>query len=91
VAERLGGGYVEVELITHTGNGRLFAWLAKHAESEVRTYTDESASRVRIRCRIPRRFVRHIPPEDVQVVSRNPTCINTDPLPAESEQCVTEQ
>jgi GTPase len=69
VAERLGGGYVELELTTDSGNGRLFAWLSQHAESEVRTYPDESAAKVRIRCRIPQCFVRMIPHEGVQIIS----------------------
>lgn len=71
VADRLGGGYTEVELIADSGNGRLFAWLAQHAESQVRSWPDEDASRVRIRCQVPKRFVRLIPGDGVKIIAEH--------------------
>ena len=50
VASRLGEGYVDVEIETGVGNGRLFAWLAEHGEIHNRDYTD---SRVVLSCRLP--------------------------------------
>jgi GTPase len=64
VAERLSDGYVEATLETGAGNGRLFAFLAEHAEVLNRDYTD---SRVTVRCRIPRRLLGALPAEDVRV------------------------
>lgn len=72
VADRLSGGFEDIELVTDAGNGRLFAWLSQHAESLVRSYPDESARQVHIRCRIPKRFVRTMPADDVLVVSAVP-------------------
>ena len=54
VADRLGDGYVEAEIETHVGNGRLFAYLAKHADVTNTEYFD---SQVRFNCRMPRYFV----------------------------------
>ncbi len=69
VAQRLPGGLALVDLETGTGNGRLFAWLARHGEELSREYPDESSSRVRIRCRIPESFLRSIPGDDL-IISR---------------------
>lgn len=64
VAERLGDGYVQAEIETSAGNGRLLAFLAEHAEIQDRQYTD---SRVRIECRIPRRFAAYVGGDDTTV------------------------
>ena len=69
VAEQLSGGFVTVEIETGTGNGRLFAWLTQHAEELDRTYTDETARRVRIICRLPRYFVTAIDDLDATVIA----------------------
>jgi len=69
VAERLSGGFVTVEIETGTGNGRLFAWLTQHAEELDRTYTDETARRVRITCRLPRHFATAIDDPDAIVIA----------------------
>ena len=70
VAERLSGGFGEVEIEASVGNGRLFAWLTQHAEELSRTYTDDAASRVKIVCRMPRQAIGAIPSDDVKVVER---------------------
>jgi GTP-binding protein HflX len=67
VAERLSGGFVDAEIETSVGNGRLFAWLTQHAQELSRTYLDESATRVRIACRLPRQAAGAIPLQDAQV------------------------
>lgn len=67
VAERLSGGFVEAEIETGVGNGRLFAWLNQHAEEHSRIYPDDAAARVRISCRVPRQAVGSIPREDATV------------------------
>ncbi|MBX3442882.1 MAG: GTPase HflX [Planctomyces sp.] len=53
VAERLGEGYLQLDVETSVGNGRLFAYLSEHAEVLGKEYHD---SRVKMQCRIPRRF-----------------------------------
>ena len=67
VAERLSGGFTTVEIETGVGNGKLFAWLSQHATEVSRSYTDETAARVRIECRVPQHYVRMIPQDDVVV------------------------
>ena len=54
VTSRVGEGYIDAEIESDVGNGRLFAYLAEHAEVTDTQYTD---SRVTFYCRIPRRFV----------------------------------
>ncbi|MFM8581396.1 MAG: hypothetical protein ACKOFW_07820, partial [Planctomycetaceae bacterium] len=53
VAERLGNGFVELQLTTAVGDGRLFAFLARHAEVLEQRFDEEHA---RLICRLPRRF-----------------------------------
>ena len=67
VAERLSGGFVTAEIETPSGNGRLFAWLSQHAEELDRSYTDESAGRVRITCRMPKLFANTIDEPDTSI------------------------
>jgi len=64
VADRLGDGYVEARLETNVGNGRLFSYLAAHAEVDRQEYVD---SRVTLHCRIARRFLNTLPGEDLEV------------------------
>jgi len=64
VAERLGDGIVEAEIETSVGNGRLFAWLAEHAEVTSRDYTD---SRVTLHCKLPRNQLWRIKGDDISV------------------------
>lgn len=65
VAERLSGGFVTVELETSSGNGRFLSWLTQHAEELDREYTDETATRVRLKCRIARQYLDSIDETDV--------------------------
>lgn len=64
VAERLGNGVVEAEIETSVGNGRLFAWLAEHAEVTDRQYHD---SRVTMYCRLPRNQLWKLKGDDITV------------------------
>lgn len=68
VSERLSGGFAEIEIEASVGNGRLLAWLTQHAEELSRTYTDETSTRVRMLCRIPRQAIGGMPREDVTIV-----------------------
>lgn len=67
VADRLSGGFVTVQVETDCGNGRFLAWLTQHAEEVQREYTDDSAARVRITCRMARQFADTIAAEDASV------------------------
>lgn len=67
VGLRLSGGFVEAEIETSVGNGRLFAWLTQHAAEHSRTYIDDAASRVKIACRLPQQAVGSMPQEDAVV------------------------
>ncbi len=64
VVERLSGGFLEAEVETSVGNGRLFAYLSEHAEVLETTYND---GRAVIRCRIPRRFLHAIADADTTI------------------------
>lgn len=67
VAERLSGGFTTVEIDAAVGNGKLFAWLAKHAKELSRNYPDDDSSRVSIICSVPAQFVRSLPADDITV------------------------
>ncbi len=64
VAERLSDGYVEAEIETNVGNGRLFAYLAEHGEI---TNTEYTNSRVTLNCRLPRHFAQSLSSDDTTV------------------------
>ncbi len=64
VADRLAEGYVEAEIETSAGNGRLLAYLAEHAEVTDTHYND---SRVTLFCRIPHRFASGLNGDDTTV------------------------
>lgn len=64
VGDRLGDGYLEAHVETNVGNGRLFAYLAAHAEV---THTEYFDSRVAFDCRIPRRFAAGLRSADTTV------------------------
>jgi GTPase len=68
VTDRLADGYLDVEIETHVGNGRLFAYLAEHGDVSETVYTD---SRVTLTCRIPRRFAAGLNGDDTTVTVRN--------------------
>lgn len=58
VAERLGHGIIEANVEADVGNGRLYSFLAEHAEVTETTYND--GNRVTYRCRIPYRFTHQV-------------------------------
>ena len=59
-AELLSDGFVEVDLETSAGNGRLLAFLAEHAHVLDRQYTD---STVLLRCRVSRNWLPRLQTE----------------------------
>ena len=65
VAERLGDGYVDAQIETSVSNGRLFAYLAEHAEIKGREYHGDE--RVTLSCRIARYFLSRVNGSDTQV------------------------
>ena len=80
VAERLSNGYVDVEIDTGAGNGRLFAYLAERAEIQSREYVD---SRVTLHCRVPRGMVSRLSDDDTTVTVRPahaPLPVNGHPI-----------
>lgn len=74
VAEQLAEGFVEAEVETSVGNGKLFAYLAEHAEVSNREYTD---SRVTITCRLPRKQVWRLNGADTNVKLLNGAIVPT--------------
>lgn len=79
VAERLVDGYLDAEVETYVGNGRLLAYLAAHADVTETDYSQES--RVKVSCRIPRRFLHGVEGDDTNVALLN----GYDPQTDESE------
>jgi GTP-binding protein HflX len=65
VADRLSHGYVDAQIETGVGNGRLYAYLAEHAEV---THTEYHNSRVTFDCRIPRSIVSRLDADDTRVM-----------------------
>lgn len=59
VSQKLGDGYVDAEIQTSAGNGRLLAYLAQHSEVSEQSYDDDS--QVTLRCRMPKRFFSTLP------------------------------
>jgi GTP-binding protein HflX len=64
VSERLSQGYLDTVMETNVANGRLFSYLAAHAEVSDREFHD---SRVTFKCRIPRRFMPGLPEDDLKI------------------------
>ena len=64
VGELLGQGYVEAEIVTSAGNGKLFSFLAEHAEVMHTEYEDSTA---KLRCRIARNILWRINGEGTTV------------------------
>ncbi|MCY2963413.1 MAG: GTPase HflX [Planctomycetota bacterium] len=75
VSERLGNGFIEMTLETSVSDGKLFAFLARHAEVLEQTYTEERST---IRCRLPRRYQvelsRQFP--NVHIATDDPALLN---------------
>jgi hypothetical protein len=68
VSDALSQDFLDVDIETGVSNGRLLAYLAKNGEILSRTYADD---RVSIHCRMPRKFVGQIPPQEAVVRMRN--------------------
>lgn len=76
VSDRLSQGYVDATLETNAGNGRLFAFLAEHAQVKDQQYHD---SQVTLTCRIPKRFMPILPAEGTHVQSAD--ALSASPAP----------
>ncbi len=57
VSQRIGSGFVLAVIEADAGNGKLFAYLSQHAEVTETTY---EVNRVRMKCRIDKRFLGKI-------------------------------
>jgi GTP-binding protein HflX len=67
VSDALTQHFLEVDVETDVANGRLLAYLARHGEILSRTYTGE---RVSVHCRLPRKYVGRIRPDDAVIRPR---------------------
>jgi GTP-binding protein HflX len=56
--------FLDVDIETDVANGRLLAVLAKSGEILSRTYSDD---RVSVHCRMPRRILGQIPPDEARI------------------------
>ena len=68
VSDALSQHFLDVDIETGVGNGRLLSYLAKSGEILSRTYADD---RVSVHCRMPRKFLGRISPEDALVRLRS--------------------
>lgn len=57
VSDALSRNFLDVDIETDVGNGRLLAYLAAHGEVLSRQFTER---RVKVHCRIPQQFLSHI-------------------------------
>jgi GTP-binding protein HflX len=67
VSDALSQHFLDVDIETDVANGRLLAYLAKNGEILSRTY---SGDRVSIHCRMPRKFLGQIRPNEAQITLR---------------------
>ncbi|MEO0530911.1 MAG: GTPase HflX, partial [Planctomycetota bacterium] len=67
VSDALSREFVEADVVTSVGNGRLLAYLAKHGEVLSRTFTDET---VTVHCRVPRKYLGRINNDEAEVRPR---------------------
>ena len=68
VSDALSQGFIEADIQTSVGNGRLLAYLAKHGEILSRTFTDES---VTVHCRLPKKYFGRIPEGEAIISKRS--------------------
>ena len=67
VAIRLANGYLDVDIETGAGNGKLLAYLADHAEILSREYTDSRD----LACRVPKALADRLADHETVVTVRN--------------------
>jgi GTP-binding protein HflX len=67
VSDALSQHFLDVDIETGVGNGRLLAYLAKSGEILSRTYADD---RVSVHCRMPRKYLARIAAEDAVIRAR---------------------
>ena len=70
VSDALSRSFLNVDVETSVGNGRLMAYLASHGEVLSRRYEGDRAI---LHCRIPQRFLGRISAEEALVTHRNGT------------------
>lgn len=73
VGDRLGDGYVDVRVAAHAGDGKLFHFLAEHAEVTDTQYVE---SDVTYECRISRRLIHKLDEFDVMVELPAASCVS---------------
>ncbi len=67
VSDALSRGFLEVDIETSVGNGRLLAYLSKHGEILSRTFTEDS---VTVHCRVPKKYLGRISDEEAKIKLR---------------------
>jgi GTP-binding protein HflX len=67
VSDALTQHFLDVDVETDVANGRLMAYLAQHGEILSRTFTGE---RVSVHCRLPKKYVGRIRPDEAAVRPR---------------------
>ncbi len=63
-SERLSRSFLDVDIETNVGNGRLLAYLAAHGEILSQRYGED---RVTLHCRIPQQYLAKMPHDDAEV------------------------
>jgi len=76
VSDALSREFIEADVETSVGNGRLLAYLAKHGEVLSRTFTDE---RVTVHCRVPRKYLGRIDADEAVIRPRADSEAENDP------------
>lgn len=68
VSKALSSGFVEVDIETAVGNGRLLAYLGKHGEILSRTFTEDI---VTVHCRVPKKYLGRISSDEAEIRLRS--------------------
>ena len=67
VSDALSRDFIEADIETSVGNGRLLAYLAKHGEILSRTFTED---RVVVHCRVPRKYLGRVSTDEADIRPR---------------------
>lgn len=79
VSKALSQGFIEVDIETSVGNGRLLAYLAKYGEILSRTFTEDV---VTVHCRVPSKYLGRISKEEAKIRHRMSEDIDLDVINA---------
>ena len=79
VSDALSRDFIEADIETSVGNGRLLAYLAKHGEILSRTFTEDRV--VTVHCRVPRKYLGRVSTDEADIRPRENRRAGGSPSP----------